>query len=119
MFFIAGISNKVKETGQTDCICPACDRSVQMHICNQYSTPHIFFIPTFRYNQHYFATCPSCASVMELDREKGKSFERDPDRRFCAEDFHILRNNRRARCSACGSIVSQEHNYCPNCGGRL
>lgn len=96
MFFVAGISPKIKPLGMTSgCACPACKNISPLHVIYKYMTPHVFFIPTFRFHSEYIATCPNCASVMELQTEKGHAFRKDPDVRIETGDLRVLQNNRR------------------------
>lgn len=121
MFFIAGISGKVKDVGVLEpCPCPACGDSVSLHVCVKYSTPHIFFIPTFRFGVSYLATCPRCASVMELNPQNGKDLERGrPVSADAYGDLRILQNNCRGRCPRCGAQLVPGHQFCGICGERL
>lgn len=94
MFFIAGISPKIKPLGMArGCPCPACKSDSPLHVIYKYMTPHIFFIPTFRFHSEYIATCANCASVMELQEEKGHAFRKDPNVRISSGDLRVLQNN--------------------------
>ena len=116
MFFIAGVGSRVKPTGSGDCICPACGRQVSLHTLKKYSVVTFFFVPIIPFGTNYLATCPSCASVMQLDKGKGRSLERDPETRLYPEDLQVVQNNAGPTCLHCGARVSQSQNFCPNCG---
>ena len=120
MFLLMGIDGKVKQCGVAhNAQCPVCFSHGTLHICNQYLTPHIFFIPTFRLRSRYLATCAHCASLMEVEKDTGRAFERDPDTVISAESMHVQQNNMRPRCASCGAQVSPGQNFCPHCGQRL
>jgi hypothetical protein len=41
-------------------------------------TPHVFFIPTFKFHSEYGATCGSCASMLGLSDAAGRRLARNP-----------------------------------------
>ncbi len=93
MFFVGGISSKLKQAGSAACVCPACGVRAQLHVIHKYMTPHIFFIPTFKFRSEYIATCGSCASVMAVPNNAGRGLERDPARGLGPNDLHVIKNN--------------------------
>lgn len=96
MFFLVGISNKVKPAGFAhNGLCPACGHTGPLHLTHQYMTPHIFFIPTVRFNSTYLATCPACASVMELAPQKARELRSNPGAPVGPGDLHLVQNNYR------------------------
>lgn len=96
MFIVAGISPKIIPLGVAiGCTCPACLSVSQLQVIHKYMTPHIFFIPTFRFNSEYIATCSNCASVMELQKEKGHAFQKDASTAISSGDLSVLQNNYR------------------------
>lgn len=96
MFFVAGISPKIKPLGMAyGCSCPACQNISNLHITHKYLTPHVFFIPTFHFNSEYVATCANCASVMELLKEKGSAFQKNPSTVISPGDLRVLQDNYR------------------------
>lgn len=120
MFLLAGISSKVKESGVTGPTpCPACQKVAALHVCHKYMTPHIFFIPTFRFHSSYWATCPFCASIMELDKESGRAVERGERPIVGPSALHILQNNAASRCTHCGQKLAPGAAFCQACGERL
>jgi hypothetical protein len=58
-------------------------------------TPHIFFIPTFKFRSAYIATCGNCASILALDGEKGRAFAKDPHTVIRPGDLAVIKNNTR------------------------
>ena len=120
MFLLVGVHSKIKDCGRVDrCTCPVCGRTGSLHICNQYMTPHIFFIPTFRFHCKYIATCASCASVMELDVQKGRALEKGRDSRIFPEDLRVLQDNAVTLCPGCGARQPRGNAFCGQCGRRL
>lgn len=120
MFFIAGIDSKIRECPSVpNTRCPVCSRDVLMHVCNKYMTPTLFFIPTFRFRSSYLATCPACASLMELDAEKGKALERDPGIGISPGDLRVVQDNALPICPRCGRSQPRGASFCNGCGERL
>lgn len=120
MFFLAGISDKVKDCGTApNGTCPVCGRSGTLHITTQYMTPHLFFIPLFRFGGNYWATCGHCASMMMLDKHKGKAVERDSSTPILPDDLTVLQNNAAPVCPRCGSRLPRGSAFCNCCGERL
>lgn len=120
MIFFGGIYSKVKEAGYTPpCRCPACGNMVSFLVTVDYLTPHIFFIPTIRLRTRYLATCPSCASVMELRREVGREVERGRPVTVEQADLTVLPNSRGPHCHNCGEGLYPGQSYCGRCGTPL
>lgn len=79
MWFIAGISAKIKELPSTKPRrCPVCEEIVRLHVTHRYITPHVFYIPTVKLRSAYQAICPRCAAIMTLHPERGRILERNP-----------------------------------------
>lgn len=120
MFLIAGIDSKIRECPPIpNTLCPVCSRLVLMHVCNKYMTPTLFFIPTVRFRSSYLCTCPSCASVMELNRLKGRMLEKNPQLGILPGDMTVLQNNVRPLCPRCGRPQQRDSAFCSSCGERL
>lgn len=120
MFLIAGINNKVKDCGMApNGRCPVCGREGMLHVSNQYMTPHIFFIPTFRFNSNYIATCGGCASAMQLRKEKGRAVERSQPVQILPDDLQVLQNNATPVCPGCGERLPRGSAFCNRCGAQL
>jgi hypothetical protein len=95
MFIIAGISPKIKPLGSIrGCACPACGEAAELAVIHKYMTPHIFFIPTFRFHSEYIATCGHCASILAIDEEKGRMFAKNPETVIRPGDLLTLKSNR-------------------------
>lgn len=70
MFFIMGISQKMKELGFSSPIeCPGCGRYSSFLVFMTYTYLSLFFIPIFRWNKRYFVRSLCCGRVYEVDRE--------------------------------------------------
>lgn len=120
MFFIAGIKSKVKNHGIIKAKCPACSSSDTLYLLNYYMTPHIFFIPTFRFNCSYSAVCIHCNSVMLLDKEKGRAVEKGVASELTRDDFTIKTNNFSLPvCPNCGNNPAKNAVFCQHCGAKL
>jgi len=119
MIFIGGVSPRVKPSGNAACSCPACHKDTTLFACKKETVFSLFFIPIIPFHTSYILTCPICASVMGLDKEKGRNLERNPHMRLFPEDLTILQNNAGTLCPHCGGPVSGGQNFCPACGQRL
>ncbi len=77
MFFMIAVLPGQKELGYSEPIpCSNCTAYGRFRIFMSFSSLVLFFIPCFRWDRHYYAECPSCGRVYELDHEKGRRFER-------------------------------------------
>lgn len=120
MFFLAGISSKVKDCGPApNGTCPVCGASNRLHITTQYMSPHLFFIPLFRFGSSYIATCGHCASVMALEKNKGRALERGQPADILPIDLQVLQNNAVPHCPHCGARLPKGSAFCNYCGERL
>lgn len=122
MFFIGimGIDSTVKPLGEApaEC-CPACGRGGRMSLAKGYSYFHFFFIPLFRWNKRYIATCPSCASVLEVNPETGGRLERHEASALYPADLALMRDNSVGLCPGCGCHNPAGSRYCNRCGKPL
>ena len=119
MLFIAGVNPKLKEQGIANAQCLACAQADQLHIVKEVKTVNLFFIPVASLGEKYYATCPSCASVMELGREAGKKLARYPQAQILRGELRMIKNNSAAKCNSCGRRVYDDHLFCPGCGIEL
>ena len=117
MFFVAGIHNKMQNLGMRgQCSCPCCAHQGTMHLSHSYLTPHLFFIPTFRFRSQFLLTCPQCASVMALDNALGERLRRNPSVVVSAAEMRVTQNNHRSFCPQCGTALAAGDRFCKNCG---
>ena len=115
MFFLAGIHNKMQDLGMRgQCSCPCCAHQGTMHLSHSYLTPHLFFIPTFRFRSQFLLTCPQCASVMQLDTQLGKGLQNGRPVRPAYGELRILQDNFAGRCPQCGGLLIPGHQFCGN-----
>lgn len=117
MFFLVGTGSKVTAVGELTAQCPVCGRQAALPVARNYSYLHFFFIPLFKWDSHYFVTCPHCASVMEAAPEAkallGTGAPVQP------ELLYVLKNNNRDRCPQCGNASRPGSTYCDRCGCKL
>jgi len=120
LFFIAGITPKSKSLGRCKCVCPFCGKAADLQISKNYSVFTFFFIPIVPFGGSYHATCPNCAGVMNLSKEKGKAFEQNHNSVICGGDLHVMQNNAgHHTCPSCGTPIITNQNFCYHCGARL
>lgn len=121
MFFfgIMGISSAVKEAGSFGAVCPLCGGQRQMHLVRSFSYFHFFFIPIFRFDQHYYATCPGCAGVFEVSKAVGESVRRGETAAVSAGELQTVKNNMEGLCPGCGHRNPAGSTYCNRCGRAL
>ena len=118
-FFIVGINPRSKPLGRSRCVCPACGRMADLQINRNYSVFTFFFIPIIPFGISYLATCPNCASVMKLSKEKGKSFEQNHGSAIYGGDLRITQNNAGHACPSCGAKIITNQKFCYHCGAKL
>lgn len=90
----------------------------------------LFFIPTFKWNKHYYVQLPN-GEVFELNPEVGRQLERGRDVEIKESD---LSSNSRTdfysdtssnstngvyQCPHCGYPIVNDFDFCPKCGRRL
>ncbi|SMC90288.1 zinc ribbon domain-containing protein [Papillibacter cinnamivorans] len=117
-FFISGISERSKELGRTtNLICPACGEYTSMTVSVFYKVLHIFFIPIFRWDRHYFATASCCGAVFEIDPEEGRKFESGAAQSIDPRYMHRTGNYSQTEvCAYCGEPLVPGALFCHRCG---
>lgn len=123
MFFIGifGILQKEKELdyNQTE-ICSCCGRFGRLQVFYCYTYFHFFFLPLFRWNQHYYIKMSCCAAVYELNPEIGTAIRRGENPQITQKDLTLYhKNNKLDCCPNCGRNLEQSFEYCPKCGWKL
>ena len=126
MFFIGifGIGEKEKELKTfAQVVCPVCGRYSQAVLNLRYTYFHIFFIPTFRWNRHWFVKLRCCSALYEADAEYGKMLETSDSidfsrLRLVSSGFGAFHNNESpdTRCPNCGRSYDSSFSFCPHCG---
>ena len=123
MFFIFGVEEKEKELREfANIVCAHCGRYSRAELIVHYTFFHIFFIPTFRWNRHYFVRVRGCGAVYEADTEYGRQLERGAELDFsrlkkvsggfgASDEFY-------STCKSCGEAFDPSFAYCPYCGAK-
>lgn len=128
MFFIGvfGIDQAEKEIGQYQrLLCPVCGSWTQLTVVKSYTYFHIFFIPTFRWNIHFYAKAACCGTVFELEPGVGQAFARGEEPEIRAEHLTPLGHGTASltTCPNCGRSVeptaASGYQFCPYCGHSL
>ncbi len=124
MFFIAGINHERKELDYYEPIlCSCCTKYGRFESYMEYSVFSLFFIPLFKFNKKFYAKTSCCNSLYLIkNKEKGLMMERGQGYNVFLKDKDLELIHRGAcvsLCTNCGYEVSDEHNYCPNCGKSL
>ncbi len=125
MFFIGifGIEDKEKLIREfNNVVCPVCGRLSPASFFERFSFFHVFFIPTFRWNKHYFVKLRCCGAVYEADAAYAEQLKADGE-----IDFGRMKlitsgfggfEDRFVRCSRCGAEYDTSFAYCPHCGAK-
>ena len=123
MFFIGifGIEDKEKPIRDfTNVVCPVCGRLTSAYFFERYTYFHLFFIPTFRWNKHFFVKLRCCGAVYEADAAYAEQLKTAAD-----IDFARLKKisggfggDMFAHCSRCGAEFDASFAYCPHCGAK-
>lgn len=126
MFFIGifGIEEKEKTLKTfTQTVCPVCGQYTQAILFERYTYFHIFFIPTFRWNKHFFIKLRCCGAVYEADAETAQQLKTSDD-----IDFTRLKlvssgfggftgfESRDIICQNCSRSYDGSFAFCPHCG---
>ncbi|MFR9113529.1 MAG: hypothetical protein ACLVJ7_17580 [Acutalibacteraceae bacterium] len=95
MFSPARFHSKIKPTGSSPAIaCPACRQAVKMRIFNSFELFKVMEIPVRSFHSRYFAVCPQCASVFELEENAAKAFENGNAAFLTNSRFHLLKQGK-------------------------
>lgn len=127
MFFIGifGIENKQKEIKILKNIyCKKCNENLSGKLIKIFNCFHFFFIPVFRWNEHFYFICNRCNSVYEIPKEKGNKIEKGESIDITYWDLNPIEikydsYEKINRCSNCGKILKDDFRYCPYCGTKL
>ncbi|MBN2899562.1 MAG: zinc ribbon domain-containing protein [Clostridia bacterium] len=120
MFFIGvmGIDQKQKQVKSFEAIpCPNCKEEPRGRLIKTYSYFHVFFIPLFKWGEHYIILCDQCQQGFEVSKEKGRQIETG-EAALTYWDMKPLQPLQR-RCPDCGKVLASDDNYCPKCGRTL
>ena len=125
MFFIGifGTNAKVVHVGEIGAVtCPVCGKSVTFSINQSFQYFHAFFIPVFKFDKQYIATCPGCASVFALDKAYGDRLmagEPLTGQDLAPGSLHLIRSRKSLVCPACGAVQPDGSLFCNRCGTKL
>jgi hypothetical protein len=124
MFFIAGINSKSEQLDYYEPImCSACTKYGRFEAFVEYRELSLFFIPIFRFGKKYYARTTCCNSLYLItNKEKCLMMERGHGHNVFLKDKDLMliqKGSAGRTCPNCHNQVSQEHNYCPNCGTKL
>ena len=119
MIFIGGIDAKQAEIGQFHkVLCPSCKESHPMTLYKNYYFFHFFFLPLFKWNVKYAATCHGCHALMDVTSEKGKALEKGQIYDIDTADLTLLEagHKKPSLCWNCHREVESGFKFCPHCG---
>lgn len=125
MFFIGifGADKRKKDIKVLDNLqCKNCEGNVSGKLIKVYSFFHIFFIPLYIWDEHYYIVCNRCKSVYEIPKEKGKEIEKNRDINLTYWDLKLIENNYKSNnyvCEVCGSKLEDNFEFCPYCGNKI
>ena len=120
MFFIMGSDAKLQQLGPVGAVCPGCGQTLAFSLCKSFCYIHLFFIPVFRYQVRYIATCPGCACLYDVDPEAGRATEKGRLATLPASALTPRRDSGSVgACPRCGAVNPPGSAYCNRCGSRL
>ncbi len=125
MFFIGifGVEDREKPIKDfANVVCPVCGRLTSPHFFERYTYFHVFFVPTFRWNKHFFVKLRCCGAIYEADAAYAQELKT-----AAGIDFSRLKKisggfggfeDMFAHCSRCGAEFDASFAYCPHCGAK-
>ena len=125
MIFIMGITNGRKELDHNQVItCAVCGKYGRFNVFMTYTVLTLFFIPTIRWNKHYYVQTSCCGTIYELDSEIGKAIARGEQMEILQSHLTKVQTGRNAygyykKCSNCGYETDEDFDFCPKCGNSL
>ncbi|MCR4891157.1 MAG: zinc ribbon domain-containing protein [Lachnospiraceae bacterium] len=125
MFFIMGITEDRKDFELNQLItCSVCGKYGRFIVFMTYTVLSLFFIPTFKWNKHYYVQTSCCGSLYELDPEIGKAIARGEQVEIRQENLTKISSgggfsSGYKKCRQCGYETTEDFEYCPKCGTRF
>lgn len=118
MFFfgIFGIQNKVNSIKEFSNVICVCGRYSRLHLVEEYTYFHFFFIPIFKWGKKYYVEARCCGRVFEVPDDyldevlKGDTIELSRLREI-QTPYRV--------CPNCSRYVDSNYRYCPHCGREL
>lgn len=123
MFFIFGISSKVKHLDflQTK-ICKNCGKFGRLNLFMSYTYFSLFFIPIIRWGVNYHILTSCCGTAYLLDKELGKRIMRGESVQITDADLQHEENpnsSMKNLCPDCSCELQNGYEFCPKCGKKL
>lgn len=124
MFFIIGIETLQKKLNFVQTmICSLCGKYGRYEVTMTYTCLTLFFIPTFRWNRHYYVTSSCCNATYQISDELGEAIRKGESITLSEQDlvplYHEASHGSIKKCSHCGYEASADFSYCPKCGTLL
>jgi len=104
--------------------CSICGKYGRFNVFMTYTVLSLFFIPTFKWNRHYYVQTSCCGTVYELDPEIGKMIARGEEVEILPSHLTQVSSGRGfttgyKRCRQCGYETTEDFDFCPKCGTRF
>lgn len=96
-------------------------RAVNVTVFVTFTQLLLFFIPTFKWNKHYYVQLPN-GEVYELNAEVGRQIARGQDVEIRESDLYASSAAHyydEPVCPHCGYPIVEDFDFCPKCGKRL
>ncbi len=125
MFLIMGISEGRKDFDFNQLItCAICGKYGRFNVFMTFTMLSLFFIPTFKWNKHYYVQTSCCGTIYELDPEIGKAIARGEEVEILPSHLTQVHTNSSysasyKRCHNCGYETSEDFEFCPKCGTKF
>ncbi len=125
MFFIGGIHPKRKELEYYQTmICSCCSKYGRYEVFMECSVFSLFFIPLIKFNKKYYAKTTCCNSLYLIkNQEKAMMLEKGQGQNVTLTEYDLepvyIGSCYSKMCPSCGYELSENYNYCPNCGTNL
>ena len=123
MVFVFGNKGYYDTLGYVINKCPECRASVPFSVEQERKKFTVFFVPTFQYSKKQYMVCSRCLEIFEVAPELKEELAA---RLMTRQELEVELAKRKQelemavpRCRHCGSRLSQEMVYCPQCGQKL
>ena len=121
MFFIMSITDGQKKINfiQT-VICKCCGKYGRYEVFMTYTCLSLFFIPTFKWNKHYYVKTSCCNSTYEISKELGERIAKGEKLEIKESDLVKIKEKKGyKKCPRCNYLTYEDFDFCPKCGERL